>query len=72
MTNNTWNDLLGAFLAGVAFTLTIVAIFQIGLNIGIRTVMNLLDGEYPAAFKFLERNKKIARMLPYVIGGHNE
>lgn len=68
MTNEIW----GAFLAGIGFALVIVAIFQIGLNIGIKISTDLLEGEYPAAFKFLKKNNKVAKVLPYVIGQSND
>lgn len=66
------NDIFGAFIAGFALCLILLAIFQVGLNIGIRIISELLEHEYPAAFKFLEKNKKVARLYPYVIGGNNE
>ena len=69
MTNN---DLWGAFIAGIAFSAVIAGIFQIGINIGIKTCINMLDGNYPAAMQYLNKNKSIGRVLPYVIGGQNE
>jgi hypothetical protein len=68
MTNN---NVYGAFIAGVGFTLALVALFQIGLNVGIKTAIDMLE-EYPAARNFLRKNKKIANVLPYVIGGSND
>jgi hypothetical protein len=66
MTNELWYT---AFFTGVGLVLALVGIFQFGLNMGIRISMQLLDGEYPAAFKFLEKNKKAARVLPYMVAG---
>lgn len=63
---------MGAFIAGFSLALVLLTIFQIGLNIGIRIISGLLEHEYPAAFKFLEKNKQAARIYPYVIGGQNE
>lgn len=62
------NDIWGAFIAGIAFSAIIAGIFQIGINIGINTVINMLDGNYPAAMNYIQKNKKVARILPYVIG----
>ena len=68
MTNNIF---IGYFIGGIGFTLILLCVFQVGLNMGIRMSLELLDGEYPAAFKFLQRNKSIGRVLPYVIAGGN-
>lgn len=68
MTNDVW----GAFIAGIAFSAIIIGIFQIGINIGINTCINMLDGNYPAAMNYLNKHKSTGRILPYVIGGSNE
>ena len=64
----TDNIFIGYFIGGIGTALIILAVFQIGLNMGIRMTLDLLDGEYPAAFKFMQKNIKVARVLPYVIG----
>lgn len=71
MTSNEINSNLyiGWFLGGIGFSITCFVIFQIGLNLGIKIVSQLIEHEYPAAFKFLEKNKNVARIYPYVIGG---
>lgn len=71
MTNNDMvsNIYIGWFIGGFTLCLIIFTILQIGINIGIRMTLNLLEHEYPAAFKFLDKNKQVARVLPYVIGG---
>lgn len=63
------NDMWGAFFAGIGFTALIAGIFQIGLNVGLRISINLLEGNYPAAMQYLNKNKKTANVLPYVING---
>ena len=67
MTNN---DLLGGFIAGIGISAIIVAIFQIGINVGVKTSIQIID-EYGAAKNFLTKHKKVAQILPYVIGGQN-
>ena len=62
------NDIWGAFIAGIAFCLIMFGIFQIGINIGLNTCVKMLDGNYPAAMNFLNRNKQVVNILPYVIG----
>lgn len=64
MTNNIF---VGYFIGGIGAALIMLAIFQIGLNIGIKTCISMLDGNYPAAMQFLNRNKKVGKILPYVI-----
>ena len=66
------NDMVGGIFLGIGLSVIILAVFQVGLNIGIKQSMQLLDGEYPAAFKFLQKNKPVGKLLPYVIGGNNE
>jgi hypothetical protein len=61
------NDFIAGMLAGVAIPITGLIIFQIGLNIGVRNVLNLIQGEYPAAYRFLDRNKKAANVIPYIV-----
>jgi len=63
MTNNVW----GAFIAGIAFSVFIMGVFQIGINIGIKTCINMLDGNYPAAMQYIKKNKRIGQLLPYVV-----
>lgn len=66
------NDMLGGIVLGFALALSFVAIFQIGINIGVKNALGVIDGEYPAAFKFLNKHKSAAKILPYVIGGTND
>lgn len=64
MTNN---DLMGSFIAGFAVCLVMIGIFQIGINIGIKTCIHMLDDNYPAAMKFILKHKNVGKLLPYVI-----
>lgn len=57
----------GAFIAGIVFAGIIIGIFQIGINVGLKTCINMLDGNYPAAMNYLNKNKRIAHILPYVM-----
>jgi hypothetical protein len=66
------NSLWGAFIAGIAFSVIIFAVFQMGINIGIKTVINMLDGNYPAAMTFLNKHKMAAKVLPHVISARGE
>lgn len=61
------NDFIAGILAGVFIPISGLIIFQIGLNIGVRNVLNLVEHEYPAAYKFIYKNKSAARIIPYVI-----
>lgn len=66
MTNNDFNS---GLITGMGVAFALVALFQIGLNIGLKTATDMLE-EYPAARNFLRKNRKTANVLPYVIGGH--
>lgn len=63
------NDTYGAFIAGIGFAALIAGIFQIGLNLGIKTVIRMLDGQYPAAMQYLNKHKQAANILPYIVSG---
>ena len=66
------NDMLGGIVLGFALALCFVAIFQVGVNIGVKNVLGIVDGEYPAAYKFLDKHKSAAKILPYVMGQSND
>ena len=66
------NDMLGGILLGFALALSFVAIFQVGVNIGVKNVLGMLNGEYPAAFSFVNKHKSAAKILPYVMGQSND
>lgn len=63
------NDMFGGIILGVGLAFCAVAIFQIGINIGLKTACNMLDGNYPAALNYLTKHKSSAKVLPYMIGG---
>lgn len=63
MNNDTW----GAFIAGIGFSAFIMGIFQIGINVGLKTSINMLESNYPGAMAFLLKNKKIGNVLPYIM-----
>lgn len=69
MTNNEIlsNVYIGWFVGGFGSCLALFAVMQIGINIGIKMCLNLLEHEYPAAFRFMQKNKNVAKVLPYVI-----
>lgn len=66
------NDMAGGVILGIGLAAAIVAVFQYGINVGIRTSLTILEGEYPAAFRFLQKNRTAARVLPYVVGEKGE
>lgn len=61
------NDIMGAFIAGMFMSAIIVGIFQIGINVGLRTSINMLDGNYPAAMQFLIKHRTAGKLLPYIL-----
>ena len=69
MTNETWYS---AFFLGMGITIALVGIFQVGINIGVRTCIGMLDGQYPAAMQYLNKHKTVAKVLPYVMSSSGE
>lgn len=66
------NDFIAGILAGITVPIIGLIIFQIGLNIGVRNVLDLLNHEYPAAYKSVNKNKKSLNFLPYVIASNGD
>ena len=64
MTNEAWYT---AFFTGAGLVITLVGIFQIGINIAIRPCVNMLDGNYPAAMNYLNKHQATGKVLPYII-----
>lgn len=63
------NDFFAGAISGASIILAAFAIFQIGVNKGISIALSSLESEYPTAFRFLQKNKSVASVLPYVVGG---
>lgn len=61
------NDFMAGMLAGITIPISALIVFQIGLNMGVRNVLNLIEHEYPAAYKFINKNKSATKIVPYLI-----
>lgn len=65
------NNMIGYFIGGFGFCCILIAIFQIGLNYGIKASIDMI-GEYPAARNYLLKHKKVAKLYPYIMSQPNE
>lgn len=66
------NDMFSGIIFGIGIAIALVGLFQIGVNIGLKTAINMLDGNYPAAMTYLTKHKQSGKVLPYIINQINE